>query len=212
MKIDPQQSIREVRQRFQDHPNVIIGERVFLESAESIGNVGENCSLKIGDESIFWEKSTINVCGRGKLSIGKRCTIGANNRIMCRDQVALGDYVMISWNFTLYDFESHPVNPELRKKQMDYMTAQFNPFCNMEDISLNDRDIAFFDSYWDNYDRFPHDPVIIGDNVWIGYGVSVFKGVTIGDNSVIAAHSVVTRDIPANCVAAGIPARPVKEI
>jgi maltose O-acetyltransferase len=54
-------------------------------------------------------------------------------------------------------------------------------------------------------------PVTIGENVFIGSRVSVMKGVTIGDNSVIASGSVVTVAIPRNCIAAGVPARVVAE-
>lgn len=52
-------------------------------------------------------------------------------------------------------------------------------------------------------------PVRIGDNVWLGSYVTVLKGVTVADNSVIAAHSVVTKDVVGNTVYAGFPARPV---
>lgn len=55
-------------------------------------------------------------------------------------------------------------------------------------------------------------PITLGDNVWLGGGVIVCPGVTIGDNSVIGAGSVVTRDIPANVVAVGNPARVLREI
>ena len=55
-------------------------------------------------------------------------------------------------------------------------------------------------------------PITIGDNVWLGGGVIVCPGVTIGDNSVVGAGSVVTRDIPANVVAVGNPARVLREI
>ena len=53
--------------------------------------------------------------------------------------------------------------------------------------------------------------VKIGNKVWIGGGVTILPGVTIGDNTVIAAGSVVTKDIPANVVAAGNPCKVIKE-
>ncbi|MFF1277098.1 sugar O-acetyltransferase [Streptomyces marokkonensis] len=55
-------------------------------------------------------------------------------------------------------------------------------------------------------------PITIGDNVWLGGGVIVCPGVTIGDNSVIGAGAVVTKDIPADVVAVGNPARPVRTL
>ena len=55
-------------------------------------------------------------------------------------------------------------------------------------------------------------PVTLGNNVWIGDGAKVCKGVTIGDNSVIGAGSIVTSDIPANSIAAGNPARVIKPL
>ena len=55
-------------------------------------------------------------------------------------------------------------------------------------------------------------PIVIGDNVWLGGGAIVLPGVTIGENSVIGAGAVVTRDIPANVVAVGNPARVIRSI
>lgn len=55
-------------------------------------------------------------------------------------------------------------------------------------------------------------PVRIGSNCWLGAGVQVLPGVTIGDNTVIGAGSVVTRDIPGGVVAAGIPCRVLREV
>ncbi len=56
------------------------------------------------------------------------------------------------------------------------------------------------------------EPITIGDNVWLGGGVIVCPGVTIGDNAVIGAGAVVTRDIPANSLAVGNPARVIRSI
>ncbi len=56
------------------------------------------------------------------------------------------------------------------------------------------------------------EPIAIGDNVWLGGGVIVCPGVTIGDDTVVGAGSVVTRDLPAGVVAVGSPARVLREI
>ncbi|MFF9186769.1 sugar O-acetyltransferase [Streptomyces rochei] len=55
-------------------------------------------------------------------------------------------------------------------------------------------------------------PITVGDNVWLGGGAIVLPGVSIGDNSVIGAGAVVTKDVPANVVAVGNPARPVRKV
>jgi acetyltransferase-like isoleucine patch superfamily enzyme len=75
-----------------------------------------------------------------------------------------------------------------------------------------------FHAVWPPENRGHSDPsdqdeeVVIGKNVWLGLNVTVLKGARIGDNSVIAAGSVVVGEIPANVVAAGVPARVVKSL
>lgn len=70
------------------------------------------------------------------------------------------------------------------------------------------------DSDWhsDDYRTGEDKPVTIEDNVWLGYGVKVLKGVHIGKNSLIGANSVVTKDIPANVIAVGNPCRVIKQL
>ncbi len=55
-------------------------------------------------------------------------------------------------------------------------------------------------------------PVVLGENVWTGSGAIILPGVTIGENSIIGAGAVVTKDIPANKIALGIPAVPVRDV
>jgi acetyltransferase-like isoleucine patch superfamily enzyme len=52
--------------------------------------------------------------------------------------------------------------------------------------------------------------VRVGNNVWIGYGACILRGVTVGDNAIIGTNSVVTRDVPANAVVGGVPARVIR--
>ena len=54
-------------------------------------------------------------------------------------------------------------------------------------------------------------PIKIGNRVWIGIAATIMPGVTVGDNSIIAAGTVVTKDVPPNCIVAGVPAKKIKE-
>ena len=80
-----------------------------------------------------------------------------------------------------------------------------------EMVSIRDHDHAFADRRRPYREQgFVAAPVHVGRNVWLGAKVTVCQGVRIGDNTVVGANAVVTRDLPANCVAVGIPARVVR--
>ena len=53
-------------------------------------------------------------------------------------------------------------------------------------------------------------PIVIQDHVWLGMNVIVLKGVTIGEGAIVAAGSIVTKDVPPHCLVAGVPAKVVK--
>jgi acetyltransferase-like isoleucine patch superfamily enzyme len=61
-------------------------------------------------------------------------------------------------------------------------------------------------------ERSPTAPIEIGDRVWIGARAMVLKGVKIGDGSVVAAGSIVTKDVPPKTLVAGAPAKPIREV
>jgi acetyltransferase-like isoleucine patch superfamily enzyme len=75
------------------------------------------------------------------------------------------------------------------------------------DVQIMDND--FHTITVDGLDRPTAAPIVIGDHVWVGAGAMILKGVTIGDGAVVAAGAVVTKDVPANAVVAGIPAKVV---
>jgi acetyltransferase-like isoleucine patch superfamily enzyme len=81
------------------------------------------------------------------------------------------------------------------------------------DVAIADR-VTIRDS--DNHEisgsRGMTRPIVIGDHVWIGMNATILKGVTVGDGAVIAAGSVVTKDVPPAMLVAGVPARPVREV
>lgn len=76
-----------------------------------------------------------------------------------------------------------------------------------DNVSISDSDSHYINGQTDAMIS----PVIIGNHVWIGKNVTILKGVHIGNGAIIGAGSVVTKDVPANCLAAGNPVRVIKE-
>jgi acetyltransferase-like isoleucine patch superfamily enzyme len=124
----------------------------------------------------------------GKIHMGKHSKIGQNVFLRSADKIVLGDYSAVANNTVISDNNNHPVNP------YDRMIMRLTPPGSDE-------------RRWKHSD---HAPIIIGKNVWIGEYCRICKGVTIGDGSVVAANAVVTKNVPANCIVAGNPARIVK--
>lgn len=79
-------------------------------------------------------------------------------------------------------------------------------------VTITDTDWHHLDRALEGIEPAPSAPVIIGSNVWLGMNVIILKGVTIGSNTVISANSVVTKSIPANVLAGGLPAKVIREL
>lgn len=121
-------------------------------------------------------------CDHGKnIFVGDNVIINMNCTFVDNERIHIGSNVLIASNVQIYT-SSHPVLPEERLVE-----------------NWQEKDSPFFRTY--------ALLVEIQDNVWIGGGCIILPGVTIGTNSVIGAGSVVTRSIPANCVAIGNPCR-----
>ena len=162
-------------------PEITEGTTINLQKGSSKNDIIIHNNVMLLDCTI------ISTCS-GKVKIGNYVKIGQNSKLYAVERIEIGDYTAIATDVTIVDNNNHPVNPEFRQ----YMRT----------TSHNSDARA-----WKHSD---HKPVIIGNNCWIGANVRIQKGVTIGDNSIIAACSVVTKDVPANCIAAGNPAKIVK--
>lgn len=167
----------------------IYGSRLEVKEGTSVRLIeGSTRNDIIFQDDIMLLGCSIVSSHNGRVIMGKHTKLGRGTTIRCVDGVSIGDYSMVSENVTITDNNNHPVNPEFRK----YMRT-----------SPHGSDARS----WIHSD---HKPIVIGQNCWIGENSRIQKGVTIGDNSIIAAGSIVTKDVPANCIAAGTPAKVVK--
>lgn len=167
----------------------IIGTNVLLPKAFGIENHGEKNSILIGSNNEFNNDFHIRCYKHGTVEIGSYNWCSLRTQIVCANRVEIGDYCIFGRDVYISDTNEHPVDPEERLKA----TIVF----------WNDRTV-------DRYHSVDNSPVIIGNNVWLGERAIILKGVKIGDNSVVAAGSVVTKDVPENTVVGGNPAKIIK--
>jgi acetyltransferase-like isoleucine patch superfamily enzyme len=136
----------------------------------------------------------IQIARRGVIRFGRFVWIGHGTKIRCHEgEVVIGDKTVLGQECTI----------------SAYQRVRIGEQCVIADRAM----FIDFDHGMVEVERpirrqgiYKRD-VVVGSNVWIGYGACILRGVTVGDNSVIGTYSVVTRDVPANAVVGGIPAR-----
>ena len=133
----------------------------------------------------LWITAPFYVDYGNNIYFGDNCEVNMNCTFLDDNRIVIGDHALIAPNVQIYT-AFHPTNPYDRFGE-----------------PREDGSFAFC--------RTQTAPVIIGDRVWIGGGVIIMPGVTIGDNVVSGAGSVVTKDIPSNVIAYGSPCRVVRE-
>lgn len=121
----------------------------------------------------------------GKITIGNNCDLNGTC-FVSYDEIEIGNYCQFASSSIISDTDFHPIKPEQRLAQM-----------NGEKIP---------------FDEVKKSKIKSGNNIWVGWGTIILKGVTIGDNSIIAAGTFVTKDVPANVIVAGNPAKIIKNI
>jgi acetyltransferase-like isoleucine patch superfamily enzyme len=121
----------------------------------------------------------------GRITIGDYCCF-TNVVLLAELEVCIGSYVVIGWNTTIADTDFHPVSPAERVAD----AIACSPLGAGRPRPV-----------------IPRQPVVIGDDVWIGPNAAILKGVRIGSGSFVEPGAVVTRDVPPDSRVLGNPAR-----
>lgn len=153
-----------------------------------------NYSVLLKGNNFFFQST------KHAINIYKHVIIGKNTRISGGDKgkVYIGENVLIDDCTFIMAHEKIKIGKN----------TKIAAFCFITDFNhkYQDKNLSVVDQGYETK------PVLIGENVWIGTHVIILPGVTIGDRAVIGAGSVVTKDVPANSVAVGNPARVIKHI
>jgi acetyltransferase-like isoleucine patch superfamily enzyme len=167
-----------------------LGPGVRLLRTARIRNIrGDSDCIRIGANSIIRGELTTFAHG-GKIEIGSWCYVGESARIWSGSSITIGDRVLIAHSVNVFDNLTHPISAQERHKQIRAIFTQGHP----REIDLDDQ------------------PVRIEDDAWIGAGSFVMRGVRIGARAIIAAGSVVTKDVEADTTVAGNPAQVIKSL
>jgi acetyltransferase-like isoleucine patch superfamily enzyme len=170
--------------------NVIYGKGCWFENKRSFERYRSerNSGLILGGRVRVYTWTMFNIEPSGFIEIGDdSILVGAI--FMAADHIKLGKRVIVSYNVTIADSDFHPIDPDQRIQDA-IANAPFGPKHLRPKVASH--------------------PVIIEDDVWIGIGAIILKGVYIGRGARIAAGSVVTSDVQAGGYVSGSPAKLIK--
>ena len=173
-------------------PNVEFGEGFYCESAQIFRFLRSKQprAVVIGKHVSCYAGCSFSIGNDGRSTIGD-FTLLNGALIMAEEKIEIGAHCLVSWNVGIADSDFHPLEPAQRLIDAQALAPYFK--------GRPDRPIL------------KTAPVKICDNVWIGMNAVILKGVTVGENSVVAAGAVVTKSVEPNVVVAGNPATVVKK-
>ena len=157
-----------------------LGRRLKL---DGLAFIGPGCSLEVGR--------------RGTLELGRWSWVGHGCKLRAHEgEISIGAKTVLGQECTISAFQHVSIGRECVVADR-VMLIDFDH--GMVEV---DRPIRLQGIYKRD--------VRVGNNVWIGYGACILRGVTVGDNAVIGTNAVVTEDVPANAVVGGVPARLIR--
>lgn len=153
----------------------------FLATSNVLNAQRRREAIRIGAHTIVGGELFAFAHG-GRIEIGEWCFVGPGSRIWSAEAVTIGNRVLVSHGVNIHDCNSHPRDPRERHAHFRAIATTGHP---PGITSIESR------------------PVVIGDDAWIGFNATILKGVTIGAGSIVAACSLVTRDVPPNSLHVG---------
>jgi len=142
-------------------------------------------NIQVGENTIL-AGELASFCLDGIISIGSDAFIGPNSHIMSFKSITIGNRVQISHDVNICDSNSHSLSAQKRFLHMKTIVSKGHPPF-VDDLEIQS--------------------ITIDDDVWIGFGSAILKGVHIGKGAVIGACSVITKNVPAYSIVVGNPQR-----
>ena len=150
------------------------------------------------DGPVFFGRDLeLQIGKKGTISFGRFVWVGDGTKIRCHEgKVTVGAKSVLGQECTISAYQDVTIGEQC-------VIADRTMFIDFDHgVTEVERPIRVQGIY--------KEPVRVGSNVWIGYGACVLRGATVGDNSVLGTYAVVTKDVPANAVVAGIPAKVIR--
>lgn len=174
-------TVRVLRQKMFESQAMFGSGTTMMESARVVNLSGDADRVRVGTGSVVAGELLV-FAHDGRISIGDWCFVGEGSRIWSAAAVDVGHRVLISHGVNVHDCDSHPRDHVERHRHFQELRRSGHPR---------------------SLDSVPAIPVRIEDDVWLGFNTIVLKGVTIGARSIVAAGSVVTRDVPSDSIYIG---------
>lgn len=160
----------------------VLGEGAKLcEEAEVNNFSGRREDISVGPHT--YVRGRLLTYGHGgRIAIGAWCYVGVRTEIWSMDSVTIGDRVLIAHDVNIHDGTAHSMDARERHAHFRHIIERGHP------------------AAWKDLPGIQASPVVIEDDAWISFGVTILRGVRIGARSVVAAGSVVTQDVPPDTV------------
>lgn len=141
-------------------------------------------------------ESGVRFVGGGKIVLGHRVTFRRGVFVGCQGELVIGDGTTLNEDVIISCTRKVTIGAKCMFAPRVYVLDVDHAFSNLN-LPISEQ-------------GYVSEPVSIGDDVWIGAYAVILKGVTIGKGAIVTAHSVVTKDVPANAIVAGVPAKILK--